>query len=124
MTRLITILAAFAFATLVAPAALADDAKTATPTDTTIAAADNDPAPVERKRQRLSRRDRWRGAPYLRAQEDVPRPQSDLILPAYNNQASRGSVFNDPVDPFVRQEAMNKALPMVNPIFQGSGLPF
>jgi len=76
-------------------------------------------------RGRLSTRDRWRGAPYLRstADETLRSHALDVALPPANSAFQGGASLQDPRvfsnEDFIRNEALNKALPPANSAFVG-----
>jgi hypothetical protein len=98
-------------------------------TKTTIEKAEKTPLPANTRRTRLSTRDRWRGAPYLRRSTDETlRSHSlDVALPPANSAFQGGSnlhpggVFVSDIDG-VRKEALDMALPPANSAFVGGSL--
>jgi len=81
------------------------------------------PLPTKTRRTRLSTRDRWRGAPYLRssADENVRSRALDMALPPAN-PAFQGGLSGPSVLPYegaLRNELLDKALPPANPAFVG-----
>jgi hypothetical protein len=86
------------------------------------------PLPAMTRRARLSTRDRWRGAPYLRssADETVRSQALDIALPSANSAFRGGATLQQPVfanEDAVRHQALNKALPPANPAWVGGGDP-
>lgn len=87
------------------------------------------PLPAKKQRARLSTRDRWRGAPYLRSSADETlRSQAlDVALPPANSAFQGGAPLQSPgafaTEDAVRHEALNKALPPANPAWVGGGQP-
>jgi hypothetical protein len=86
------------------------------------------PLPAKTRRARLSTRDRWRGAPYLRSSADETlRSQAlDIALPSANPAFQGGVTLQQPVFAYedgVRHEALNMALPPANPAWVGGGQP-
>ena len=97
---------------------------------TTIEKAEETVVPLPaRTRVRLSTRDRWRGAPYLRssADETVRSQALDIALPSANPAFQGGTSLQQPgvfaIEDAVRHEALNKALPPANPAWVGGGNP-
>ena len=84
------------------------------------------PLPTDH-RGRLSTRDRWRGAPYLRssADETLRSHALDVALPPANKALQGGASLQQPNifsnEDFIKNEALNKALPPANPAFVGGG---
>ena len=76
-------------------------------------------------RGRLSTRDRWRGAPYVRstADETLRSHALDVALPPANSAFQGGASLQGPSvfsnEDFIRNEALNKALPPANSAFVG-----
>jgi hypothetical protein len=84
------------------------------------ARTDDAPAIVEvreAKPARLSTRDRWRGAPYVRASAaENERLRSEALDRALPVQSPLGTVFGVENER-IRSEALDKALPIQNPAF-------
>jgi hypothetical protein len=85
------------------------------------------PLPVKTSQVRISTRDRWRGAPYLRSSADETlRSQAlDIALPPANS-AFQGGTTIGPAGVFatedaVRHQALDKVLPPANPAWAGGG---
>ena len=107
--------------------AMAEEPQKASP-KTTIEKAEKTvvPLPTTTRRVRLSTRDRWRGAPYLRssADETLRSHALDVALPPANS-AFQGGANLQPAGVFVsdvdglRKEALDKALPPANSAFVG-----
>jgi hypothetical protein len=78
-------------------------------------------------RGRLSTRDRWRGAPYLRSSADETlRSQAlDVALPPANSAFQGGVSLESPVvfsnEDYIRNRALDKVLPPFNPAVVGGG---
>ena len=94
------------------------------PSKTTVEKAVT-PMPTATHRVRLSTRDRWRGAPYLRgsANEMLRSQALDVALPPANSAFVGGAdlqagLFVSETDS-VRKDALDKALPPANPAFVG-----
>ena len=110
--------------------AMAEEPQKASP-KTTIEKAEKTvvPLPTTTRRVRLSTRDRWRGAPYLRssADETLRSHALDVALPSANS-AFQGGANLQPAGVFVsevdglRKEALDKALPPANSAFAGGSL--
>jgi hypothetical protein len=91
--------------------------------------AEKTPLPADTRRTRLSTRDRWRGAPYLRRSTDetLRSHALDVALPPANSAFQGGSnlhpggVFVSDIDG-VRREALDMALPPANSAFVGGSL--
>jgi hypothetical protein len=87
------------------------------------------PLPTTTRRVRLSTRDRWRGAPYLRSSTDetLRSHALDVALPSANS-AFQGGASLHPGGAFVseidgvRKEALDMALPPANSAFVGGSL--
>lgn len=101
------------------------------PSKTTVENADKAlaPMPTTTHRVRLSTRDRWRGAPYLRGSADeLLRGQAlDVALPPANSAFQGGAELQSGLfvseTEGVRKEALDKILPPANPaMIGGSGL--
>ena len=94
---------------------------------TTIEKAQRTVVPLPSVNGRLSTRDRWRGAPYLRssADETLRSHALDVALPPANNAFQGGATVDRPTvfsnEDFIRNEALSKALPPWNPAFVGGG---
>jgi len=84
------------------------------------------PLPTTKSR-RLSTRDRWRGAPYLRSSADETlRSQAlDVALPPANSAFQGGASLQSPGvlsnEDYIRNQALDKALPPFNPAVVGGG---
>ena len=78
-------------------------------------------------RGRLSTRDRWRGAPYLRssADETLRSHALDVALPPANSAFQGGVSLQSPGvlsnEDYIRNQALDKALPPFNPAVVGGG---
>jgi hypothetical protein len=74
---------------------------------------------------RLSTRERWRGAPYVRstADETLRSHALDVALPPANSAFQGGTSLQGAVrsEDFIRNQALDKALPPFNPAFVGGG---
>jgi hypothetical protein len=86
------------------------------------------PLPSLTHPKRLSTRDRWRGAPYLRsssADETLRSHALDIALPPANPSFQGGVSLQSPTifsnEDFIRNQALDKALPAFNPAFVGGG---
>jgi hypothetical protein len=83
------------------------------------------PLPTLTHRGRLSTRDRWRGAPYVRstASETLRSHALDVTLPSANPAFNGGVSLQSPgafaSEDFVRNQALDKALPPPNSAIVG-----
>ncbi len=97
--------------------------------ETTIERAEKTivPLPVKTRQARLSTRDRWRGAPYLRSSSDetLRSHALDIALPPANAAFQGGAAIPQPgvfaTEDAVRHRALDKALPPANPAWVGGG---
>lgn len=85
------------------------------------------PLPTATHRGRLSTRDRWRGAPYLRtsADETLRSHALDVALPPANSAFQGGASLESPGvlsnEDYIRNRALDIALPPFNPAVVGGG---
>lgn len=85
------------------------------------------PLPTTTHPGRLSTRDRWRGAPYLRSSADETlRSQAlDVALPPANSAFQGGVSLQSPTvfsnEDYIRNQALDKALPPFNAAVVGGG---
>lgn len=83
------------------------------------------PLPVNTHQARISTRDRWRGAPYLRstADETLRSQALDIALPPANPAFQGGTALQQrgvfATEDAVRHRALDKALPPANPAWVG-----
>jgi len=126
--RLITLATiAFVGLGLACSPAMAEEAQNGS-SKTSIEKAEKAIVPLPTLRQgRLSTRDRWRGAPYLRSSSDetLRSHALDLALPPANSAFQGGASLQSPIvrssEDFVRNEALNKMLFPFNAAVVGGG---
>ncbi len=116
MIRMLLLLVAASF--LFAGSAWADS-PTAEPQDEAVAEAKAKGDEARPEKVRLSTHDRWRGRPYL-STSGIRDPR-DVQLPRMNQPASSGR-FSAEGTAELRNEALNKRLPLPHPM--GSVYPF